>query len=276
MDLRVVSTIASLETKSNIRNKWTLILSVAFGILSLAISYFGLITAGAVGFQGFTRTAASLLNLVLYLIPVVSLSMVTLSLTGERGANELLFSQPVRRSEILLGKVLGLFLSIFTATLFGFGLAGVVIASKTGMSGLMRYLGFIGLAQLLALVFLSLGALVATLAETRAKASGIALFVWFFFVLFYDLLVMGISFLLRERIANQFIFLSLFGNPVDMVRVSGLILMGNVTMFGAAGAGLIKFLGGRLISNLLLIGALLLWAIAPFLIASRSLRKRDI
>jgi len=276
MDLRVVSTIASLETKSNIRNKWTLILSVAFGILSLAISYFGLITAGAVGFQGFTRTAASLLNLVLYLIPVVSLSMVTLSLTGERGANELLFSQPVRRSEILLGKVLGLFLSIFTATLFGFGLAGVVIASKTGMSGLMRYLGFIGLAQLLALVFLSLGALVATLAETRAKASGVALFVWFFFVLFYDLLVMGISFLLRERIANQFIFLSLFGNPVDMVRVSGLILMGNVTMFGAAGAGLIKFLGGRLISNLLLIGALLLWAIAPFLIASRSLRKRDI
>ena len=276
MDLRVVSTIASLETKSNIRNKWTLILSVAFGILSLAISYFGLITAGAVGFQGFTRTAASLLNLVLYLIPVVSLSMVTLSLTGERGANELLFSQPVRRSEILLGKVLGLFLSIFTATLFGFGLAGVVIASKTGMSGLMRYLGFIGLAQLLALVFLSLGALVATLAETRAKASGVALFVWFFFVLFYDLLVMGISFLLRERIANQFIFLSLFGNPVDMVRVSGLILMGNLTMFGAAGAGLIKFLGGRLISNLLLIGALLLWAIAPFLIASRSLRKRDI
>jgi len=276
MDLRVVSTIASLETKSNIRNKWTLILSVAFGILSLAISYFGLITAGAIGFQGFTRTAASLLNLVLYLIPVVSLSMVTLSLTGERGANELLFSQPVRRSEILLGKVLGLFLSIFTATLFGFGLAGVVIASKTGMSGLMRYLGFIGLAQLLALVFLSLGALVATLAETRAKASGVALFVWFFFVLFYDLLVMGISFLLRERIANQFIFLSLFGNPVDMVRVSGLILMGNLTMFGAAGAGLIKFLGGRLISNLLLIGALLLWAIAPFLIASRSLRKRDI
>jgi len=276
MDFSAVSTIASLEAKTNIRNKWTLILAVAFGVLSLAISYFGLVTAGAVGFQGFMRTAASLLNLVLYLIPIVSLSMATLSLTGEKGASELLFSQPVRRIEILLGKLLGLFLSIWTATLFGFGLAGIIIAIQAGTSGLTRYLGFVALAQLLALVFLSLGALVATLAETRAKASGMSLFLWFFFVLFYDLLVMGISFVLREKMANQFIFVSLFGNPVDMVRVSGLMLMGDVSIFGAAGAALMKFLGGQMISNLLLIAALLLWAIVPFLVAGRWLRRRDL
>ncbi|MBZ5700628.1 MAG: ABC transporter permease [Acidobacteriia bacterium] len=276
MDFSAVSTIASLEAKTNIRNKWTLLLAVAFGILSLAISYFGLVTAGTVGFQGFMRTAASLLNLVLYLIPIVSLSMATLSLTGEKGASELLFSQPVGRIEILLGKLLGLFLSIWTATLFGFGLAGVIIAIKAGTSGLTRYLGFVALAQLLALVFLSLGALVATLAETRAKASGMSLFLWFFFVLFYDLLVMGISFVLREKMANQFIFVSLFGNPVDMVRVSGLMLVGDVSIFGAAGAALMKFLGGQIISNLLLIAALLLWASVPFLVAGRWLRRRDL
>jgi len=276
MDFSAVSTIASLEAKTNIRNKWTLILAVAFGVLSLAISYFGLVTAGAVGFQGFMRTAASLLNLVLYLIPIVSLSMATLSLTGEKGASELLFSQPVRRIEILLGKLLGLFLSIWTATLFGFGLAGIIIAIKAGTSGLTRYLGFVALAQLLALVFLSLGALVATLAETRAKASGMSLFLWFFFVLFYDLLVMGISFVLREKMVNQFIFVSLFGNPVDMVRVSGLMLMGDVSIFGAAGAALMKFMGGQMISNLLLIAGLLLWAIVPFLVAGRWLQRRDL
>src|SRR5215831_14329720 len=189
MDFNTVFVIAGQETKINIRNKWTLIFAAVFGGLALAISYFGLVTAGVVGLQGFTRTAASLLNLVLYVVPMVALSMGTLSFTGERGSNELLFSQPVTRSEILLGRILGLFTSIATSTLFGFGLAGFVVVSRMGTEGLWRYLGLVGLALLLALIFLVLGAMVALIAGKKVKALGFSLFLWFFFVLFYDLLV---------------------------------------------------------------------------------------
>ena len=276
MEFEIVRTIAAQEFRIHIRSRWTLLFGLVFGALALGISYFGLVTAGLVGFESFTRTSASLLNLVIYLVPLIALTMGALSFTGERGAAELLFSQPVTRSEILLGKVAGLFLSVATATGFGFGVAGVVIALNSDGSGGGAYLVLAGLTLLLALVFLSLGTMVAVVAQKRARAFAQALFLWFFFVLFYDLLAIGLAFLLEERPANLLIFCSLFGNPADMVRVAGLLVMGGASMFGAAGAMLLKFLGGPLPAGLLLTGALLFWVAVPLAVADRVLRRQDI
>ncbi|HKE04862.1 MAG TPA: hypothetical protein VKE91_12440, partial [Blastocatellia bacterium] len=63
MDINAVVTIARQELVINIRNRWTTIFALVFGGLALAISYFGMLTAGAIGFQSFARTSASLLNL---------------------------------------------------------------------------------------------------------------------------------------------------------------------------------------------------------------------
>jgi Cu-processing system permease protein len=276
MDFNAIATIARQELVINIRNKWTLIFAAAFGVLVLAISYFGLVTAGTIGFQGFARTSASLLNLVLYIVPLIALMMGTLSFTSEKNSSELLFSQPVTRTEILLGKLAGLFASIFTATLIGFGLAGLIIAAKAGTAGALRYPLFVGFALLLAMIFLSLAALISSLCQRKAKAFGVVLFLWFFFVLFYDLLVIGGTFLLKERTANTFIFASLFGNPVDMVRVASLIVLDGKEIFGAAGAALLRFLGGETASMLLLIAGLAVWIVAPLLLAQRVLRQQDI
>lgn len=276
MDIKAVTAIARQELIINIRNRWTLVFALIFGVLVLAISYFGLVTAGQMGFQGFARTSASLLNLVLYAIPLVALMMGTLSFSSEKGASELLFSQPVTRTEVLLGKLLGLFASIVTATLVGFGLAGIVIALNAGSEGSLRYPLFVGLSLLLALIFLSIAAFVSALCQRKAKAFGWALFLWFFFVLFYDLFVIGVTFLLKERTANVFIFVSLFGNPVDMVRIASLMVLDGKEMFGAAGAALLRFFGGETKSILLLLCALALWIITPFLLARALLRRQDI
>jgi Cu-processing system permease protein len=276
MDYQIIMTVARQESRINIRNKWTLIFALVFGALALAISYFGLITAAVVGFQGFTRTCASLLNLVLYLIPIVALTMATLGFTGEANASELLFSQPVTRTEILLGKLLGLSVSVAAATLGGFGLAGLLIASRVGPEGLTRYIAFVGLAILLEIAFLSLGAMVTILTGKKSKAFGFSLFVWFFFVLFYDLIVIGFAFVFKERTANVLVFLSVFGNPVDIVRVSSLTTLNGPAIFGAAGAALMKFLGGAETANVVLILGLILWIAGPILVSIRALRRQDI
>ena len=276
MDFHAVRTIAHQELVINIRNRWTGIFAVAFAALVLAISYFGMVTVGTTGFQDFARTSASLLNLVLYVVPLVSLIMGTMSFTSEKGSSELLFSQPVTRTEILLGKLAGLFTSIFTATLIGFGLSGLVIAVHAGNEGLSRYPMFVGLSLLLALIFLSLSALVSAICHRKAKAFGAVLCLWFFFVLFYDLLAIGGTFLLKERAANLFIFSSLFGNPVDMVRVASLIVLNGKEIFGVAGAALLRFLGGETSSVLLLTGGLAVWVIAPLLLAQWLLNRQDI
>lgn len=276
MDASSIYTIARQELTVNIRNKWTLIFAVVFGSLVLAISYFGAMTAGAVGFQSFNRTSASLLSLVLYLIPLVALMMGTQSFLSGAGDDEMLFAQPVMRGEILLGKLLGLFAAMMTATFVGFGLGGLVIATQTDGADFLGYPIFVGLSLILSLVFLSLAMLAAIACRRRAKAFGVALLVWFFFVIFYDLLVLGGSLLFKEKTANYFIFASLFGNPVDMVRVAGLLALKGEEIFGAAGAALLKFLGGEARGFAALLLSLLLWALAPLLISLRLLRKQDI
>ena len=276
MDKHAITTIARQELVINIRNRWTLVFAGLFGVLVLAISYFGLVTGGDVGFQGFARTSASLLNMVLYIVPLVALTMGTLSFTSEKSASELLFSQPVTRGEILVGKFVGLFASIFAATLIGFGLAGIIIAAQAGSEGALRYPAFVGFSLLLALIFLSLSAFIAALCRRQSKAFGVALFVWFFFVLFYDLLVIGLTFLFKERTANAFILGSLFGNPVDMVRIASLMTLNGKDIFGAGGAALLRFLGGESLSIVLLLMALALWVIAPLFAAQRLLRHQDI
>ncbi len=276
MTIRVVRTIAAYELKVSSRNKWTVLFAMVFAGLAAAISYFGLVTEAVIGFQGFTRTTASLLNLVLYLVPMIALAMGALSFTGEKGANELLFSQPVTRGEILVGKIAGLFLALAAATLFGFGAAGLLISAQVGIDGLTRYMIFVGFALLLAAGFLTLGATAAIAARGRAKGLGFALILWFFFVLLYDLLMMGIAFLLPEHTANQLIFLSLFGNPIDLARVGSLIAMGDPAVFGYAGAALVKSLGGSSLANVALIGGLLIWILAPLVVSARVLRRQDV
>jgi Cu-processing system permease protein len=276
MDTNAVRTIARQELVVSIRNRWTLVFASVFGVMVLSISYFGLVTGGAVGFQGFARTSASLLNMVLYIVPLVSLTMGTLSFTSEKSSSELLFAQPITRGEILIGKLLGLFVSILTAMLIGFGIGGIVIASQAGTEGSMRYPGLVGFSLLLALIFLSLSAFISTLCRRKTKAFGVALFVWFFFVLFYDLLVIGLTFVLKEHTANIFIFGSLFGNPVDMMRVASLMTLNGTDIFGPGGAALLRFLGGERLSVTLLVTALSFWAIAPLVGAQKLLKHQDI
>lgn len=264
------------ERTSEPGNKWTLIFAIVFSALVVGVSYFGMMAEGYSGMQNFTRTSASLLNLILYVVPLVSLVMGTLAFTGDKGSIELLFSQPITRREVVLGKILGVFASISLSTLFGFSMGGMIILSSAGADGLVRYLFLVATSLILSLVFLNLSVLACTAVARKVKAYGFSLFLWFFFVLFYDLLVLGGTLLLSGRSSDIFLFLSLFGNPVDMVRVSTLIVLNNVTIFGAAGAVLIRFLGGGGLSMAMLVAGLLLWSLVPTLISNRLLGRQDI
>jgi len=275
MNTHTMLLIAREEFRVNARNRWIIAFGWVFALLTLAISYFGTVTAAQVGFQGFTRTTASLLNLVLYLVPLVALMMSVLSFSAE-GGSELLLAQPVTRTQVLTGKVAGVYATLAVALLFGFGASGLVIALQAGGEGVVPYLLFVAYTLLLALVFALLGSLVAVATSNRAWAIGAALALWFFFVIFYDLLIMAAGFLFREHVANLIIFLSLFGNPVDLARVASLISLGGAAIFGAAGAALLKFLGGAASGMIALIMGLLTWMVVSFLAASAILRRRDI
>jgi Cu-processing system permease protein len=276
MDTNALFTIAIQELTISLRSRWIVVFAGVFGALSLAISYFGTVTAGAAGLQGFERTAASLLSLVLYLVPLLGLMLGTLNISRDRAANELLFAQPVSRGEILYGRLLGLFAAMSASMFAGFALAAMVILVQVGSDGFLRFIGLVALSFVLAAVFLSIGALAGLMSESRTRAFGMSLCVWFFFVIFYDLAVIGLAFVLRERTANVLIFVSLFGNPIDLARVSSLLTLSDPAIFGAAGAALLRFLGGAARSYVSLGLALAVWLAAPLVLATRVLRRIDL
>lgn len=276
MDVANVAVIASQELRITLRSKWVQIFAGVFAVLTVTISYFGMVTSILVGFEGFTRTTASLLNLVLYLVPMLALAAATLSFGGDKGAVELLFSQPVMRSEVLLGKILGLFASVSITILLGFGVSGFIIAAQSGMEGIARYLGFIAVILLLLPSFLCLGAFASVISDGRARALGIALAMWFAFTLFYDLLTMGVACLVNPHMTHVVMLLSLFGNPVDLARVSGLLILGGATIFGAAGATLVRTFGSTGLVVLFLSTAALAWSFLTFTLASCVLARREI
>lgn len=84
LQLRQIGIIASKEFRDRIRNRWVLAVALVFAVFSLAIAYFGAAQQGAVGFRGIEVTIASLVSLVIYLVPLIALILGFDAIVGER------------------------------------------------------------------------------------------------------------------------------------------------------------------------------------------------
>src|SRR5512146_2727728 len=114
IDFKNVNLISQKEILSSFRNKWFLLYTVIFGVLSLALSLIGLSGLELYGVSGFGRTTASLINMILLFVPLMGLTLGAMSIAYERERGTLLYilAQPVSYFEVLIGKYTGLALSI--------------------------------------------------------------------------------------------------------------------------------------------------------------------
>jgi Cu-processing system permease protein len=267
--------VAEQEFLVMLRTRWVGGFGLLFLCLVSGFAWFGTADLGIAGIQDFSRTSATLVNLVCAVAPLMALLVGLHGFTIERGAEDLLLSQPVRRTTILLGKGLGLYLTLVLSTLLGFGVAGAIISYRVGPEGIGDYALFVGLSLVLELCFLSISLLLAGFAGQRMRALGAGLAAWLFFVLLYDLLVIGSTLLLKGRTLQSVLFVSVFFNPVDMVRVSQLIVLNGETFFGPVGAAWVRFCGGPLSLVALVSGAIVLWVVVPAAIGLRAFSHRD-
>jgi Cu-processing system permease protein len=261
-----------------VRSRWTLIFALVFAGLSLAVAASGYILTGGHGVQDFARTAASLVQLVILLVPLASLLMGTLALTPERGGSELLFSQPVPRAAIYLGRLLGLLAALAAAQALGFGAAGLVIFSEAGGQGLGTFLLLALGSLVLTAVFLGLAALLAAGPPERGRARvlALALVVWFAVVVVFDAAALGLASLLPSGLASRVLIVAVLINPADAVRTGALLAAEGTAAFGAASLAFLRFTRGPLGAGLLLAASLLLWLIVPPLLAIGRLRRSDL
>lgn len=235
-----------------------------------------MLTAGYSGMQDFRRTSASMVNLVAYLVPLFALLMGVFSLISNREYLELMVTQPVSRARILLGKFLGLLAAILAATVAGFGIPGMISSATVGSSGAAKYLAVVGYSFLLAASFVSIAILIAVILRRRLAALGTALGIWFFFVMFYDLIIMAMTLYLNDSTLQNVLVFGLLGNPVDMMRVMSLVTVGGNSMFGPAGATLVTTIGNTNTLVMLFLGVLILWIIIPLAISIYLFKRQNL
>jgi Cu-processing system permease protein len=269
---------ARLELTLALHSRWTQIFATVFALLALAVALSGYALSGGSGVQDFARTAASLVQLVLLLVPLTALMIGVLSLAPERGAAELTFSQPVARRTVLFGKLLGLFTALAAAQAVGFGAAGLVIFNQAGEEGLGGFLLLLLGSLVTTAVFLGLAALLAagSVGRRRTRALALALVVWFVAVVLFDVAALGLASLLPSGLASRVLIAAALVNPVGAVRTGTLLAIEGTAAFGAASLALLRVTKGALGAGLLLGLSLLLWTALPALLAARRLERADV
>ncbi len=267
MQASIIWVLAQKELRDALRNRWFLLYTLAFIALSLAFSYLALAGAGMVGFAGFGRTAASLINLVLLIVPLMALTIGAQSLASEQENSTLayLLAQPLNRVEVFVGKYLGLTLSLLASLTLGFGISGLVMAlNGNGAADPSAYVKLVALAFLLSLTMLSIGFLISALTNKAGVAVGIGLFLWLAFVFFGDLGMMGTVMALRLPIDNLF-WLSL-SNPLQVFKMAAILdIRATLDILGPAGIYAVQRYGDSLFG--LFLGVLVVWVLIPAVVA---------
>jgi len=275
MEIGNVLILAQKELKDARRNRWFILYATAFTGLALALAWLALSGIGNQGLAGFGRTSASLINLVLLIVPLMGLTLGALSLAGERERGTMLYllTQPVSQAELLAGKFLGLALAMLVALVLGFGLSGLLIAWRGGTTEATRFLELVLMAFGLALASLSMGFLISATTRKSATAVGLALFLWLLFVFFGDLGLMGTAIVLRLDI-DQLFTLALL-NPLQIFKMAAILsIRSNLEVLGPAGIYAVRTFGTQLMVFLLAI--LALWAIVPFIGTYLVFRRKGV
>jgi len=216
-----------------------------------------------------TKGLLSLLNIILLIVPLVSIIFTTIYLYNSAEFIELLLSQPIQRKKIWLSLFIGMSVSMVLAFVIGAGIPLLIYeASSVGFM-------MLGTGCLVSVVFVAIAFLSAIITRDKAKGIGISIMLWLFFALLYDGVILFLMFQLSDYpIEKAMVGISAL-NPISLARILILLHLDVSAMMGYTGAIFKDFFGtttGLFISFFLLI----LWVIVPFYISLLFFKKKDL
>ncbi len=264
--------IAYKELSDKLKSKWVIVITIAFTVFTMVIAYFGTASAGVAGFRPLDATIASLTSLVIYFIPILALTLGGGIIADERdkGTLELFLSSPISVGEFLLGKFIGLSISLALPVLSGFIISGIVLLSKSGAVALGSFLIFIVHSIVLGLIFLSVSFLISILFYERAKVIAFTIFLWLFFIILYDLGLVGLLIVTKGSIGTNVFSVLLVLNPVDVYRILNFLSIGKSSVhLGLASVQFPPYMTGSFLWAMSL-----LWIFAPLATSYYFFKKK--
>lgn len=215
------------------------------------------------------KVMLSLLNILLIVVPLVSLVFSTIHFHNSYEFIELMLSQPVPRYRVFLAEYLATALSLGLAFVFGIGFPMLLFGAGSSSFVLL------GAGFLLTIVFVGLAFLASVLTRDKARAIGIALLFWFYFSLIYDAFLLWILYSFSDYPMDMPTLALVSLNPIDLARILMLLQLDVSALMGYTGAFFRNFFGSNAGMFFSLAG-LLVWAVWPIALANRIFKRKDL
>jgi Cu-processing system permease protein len=252
--------ILKYECLNILRNKWLIVYTLLITVLTLAL----IIVGGS-----FSKALLSISNVIVVLVPLVSLLFTVVYWYYNEKYTEMLLTQPLSRKSIFFAR--------FAA------LAGSQSLS-VGIGLMVPFLFYNGLSKgvflnvlvaiLLTITFVAIGLWIAMNLNDRMKGVGVALGVWFFFSVVYDGLILLLLISLREYPLDYVSGILGMINPIGLSRVMLLMFHNGSLLLGYAGSLAYKLLTqgtGYLVA--VMVAAI--WLVVPLSLAKAKMIKKD-
>jgi Cu-processing system permease protein len=215
------------------------------------------------------KAMLGILNLVLLLVPMVTIIFSTIYYYNMYEFIVLLLAQPLKRRTVLGSIFLGLSISFGLALLIGLGLP-LLLMHPSAVSFILLLVSL-----MLTLVFIALALLGGIWARDKARGMGISLLLWVYFVLIFDGIILMLMYNFSDYPIERGVLFITFLNPVDLGRILVLMQTEAAALMGYSGAIFNKFFNewwGILGSLVVLV----LWALAPVGLSFRMFRHKDL
>ncbi len=208
-------------------------------------------------------------NLVLMVVPLISILFSTIYIYNSTEFIELLVSQPLKRKSIWMSLFAGINVSMIFALFVSIFLP-ILFYSPT-------YLGFLImlLAIFLSAVFISLGFLSSILFKDKARGIGFSMILWLFFALIFDGLILFFLFQFSDYPIEKPMTVIAALNPIDVSRILLLTEMDNEALMGYTGA-LFQKQFGSIYGKMIIVCILVLWVFIPYYFSLIKFSNKDI
>lgn len=251
------------EIHNTIRSKWVILYTFFFFLLGYTL--FSL--SGDVN-----KAYISLMNIVLIVIPLVSLIFGAIYLYNSREFIEMMLSQPIDRKSLFAGIYFGTTIPLAAGYLIGIITPFLIFGKVKEQTEGLIFLVLIGIT--LTFVFTAISFLITVLQDDKAKGLGLIILIWLIFSVIYDGIVLFMVYYFEEYpLENAMIALSVI-NPIDLGRILFLIKFDISALMGYTGAVFQKFFGSSL-GVLLSAGCIFLWIVIPLFFSTKIFRKKD-
>ena len=215
-------TVLLYEFKNAIHSRWLYAYVILLAVLTFGITYLA---------DNVRRIELSLINVLILIVPLVSIMFTVSYWYNSEKFTELLLSQPVSRFRLFHSRLTALLVSLAACLVLGLLISGL----SAGIRG-EGLLWLFAVSVVCGSVFCLIGACIATVIQDRMWGTGLALLIWIYFSALHDGIILILLYWFRDYPLELFSTLVCSVNPLGLARVTLLMHFDAPLLLGHSGA----------------------------------------